>query len=198
MYQMYQRASSFWLKYYKICTWKWALLRSLILNGFGGQKFIKKASKSFKRVIRNRLEKTIDFETDFQSILDRFWVQFKIALPLEPSQEHVMMGPDFVINSPVSPMVFLKDVSNKSTTFASKKTAKLMLKMCKKIVFTLHRDFSTLIRLTFYPKYVQDRQEASKRSPRCLHAASNMALAVLCKTPKSWFCRIPSIKNQVF
>ena len=72
MYQMYHRASSFWLKYYKICTRKWALLRRLILNGFGAQKFIKKPSKSMKKVIRNRLEKTIDFKTDFQSVLDRF------------------------------------------------------------------------------------------------------------------------------
>ena len=154
------------------------------MNGFGGRKFIKKASKSIKKVIRNRLEKTIDFKTDFQSILDRFWLQFEIGLPLDPSQEHATADPDLVINSLVSPMRFLKDVSNKSTTFASKKTAKLMLKICKKLVFTLHRDFSTLIQLSFYPRYLQDRQEASKRSPRCLQAAFKMALAVLCKTPK--------------
>ena len=74
MYHMYHRASSFLLKYFKNCIWKCALLRRLILNGFGGQKFIKKPSKSMKQVIRNRLEKTIDFKTDFQSILDRFLV----------------------------------------------------------------------------------------------------------------------------
>ena len=120
----------------------------------------------------------------FNKFLTVFWLQFEIALPLDPSQEHVIMGPDLVINSLVSPMRFLKDVSNKSTTFASKKTPKLMLKICKKLVFTLHRDFSTLIQLSFYPRYLQDRQEASKRSPRCLQVASKMALAVLCKTPK--------------
>ena len=120
----------------------------------------------------------------FKQFWTAFWLQFEIGLPLDPLQEHAIADPDLVINSLVSPMRVLKDVSNKSTTFASKKTPKLMLKICKKTVFTLHRDFSTLIRLSFYPRYLQDRQEASKRSPRCLQAASKMALAVLCKTPK--------------
>ena len=120
----------------------------------------------------------------FNEFLTAFWLQFEIGVLLDRSQEHATMGPDFVINSHVSPMRFLMDVSSKITTFASKKTPKLMLKICKKTVFTLHRDFSTLIRLSFYPRYLQDRQEASKMSPRCLQAASKMALAVLCKTPK--------------
>ena len=104
----------------------------------------------------------------FNQFLTDFWLQFEIALPLDPSQEHVPMGPDFVINSHVSAMRFLKDVSSKSTTFASKKTPKLMLKICKKLFFTLHRDLSTLIRLSFYPRYLQDRQEASKRTPKLM------------------------------
>ena len=120
----------------------------------------------------------------FNQFLTDFWLQFEIALPLDPSQEHAFTGPDFIINSHMSPMRFLMDVSSKITTFASKKTAKLMLKICKKSVFTLHRDFPTLIRLSFYIRYLQDPQEASKRSPRCLQVASKMALAVLCKTPK--------------
>ena len=137
-----------------------------------------------KKWFKNDLKKQLILKQIFNQFLTDFWPQFEIALPLDPSQEHAMTGLDFVINSLVSPMRFLKDVSNKSSTFASKKTAKLMLKICKKLVFTLHRDFSTLIQLSFYPRYLQDRQEASKRSPRCLQAASKMALAVLCKTPK--------------
>ena len=120
----------------------------------------------------------------FNQFLTAFWLQFEIGLTLDPSQEHPFTGPDFIINLHMSPMRFLMDVSSKSTTFASKKTPKLMLKICKKLFFTLHRDLSTLIRLSFYPRYLQDRQEASKRSPRCLPAASKMVLAVLCKTPK--------------
>ena len=45
MYQMYQRASSCWLRYYKSCIWKWALLRSLILNQFGNSFGIQKGIK---------------------------------------------------------------------------------------------------------------------------------------------------------
>ena len=144
----------------------------------------KKLQNLLKKWFENDLKRQLILKQIFNQFWTVFWLQFEIGLPLEPSQEHVMMGPDFVINSPVSPMRFLKDVSNKSTTFASKKTPKLMLKICKKLVFTLHRDFSTLIQLSFYPRYLQDRQKASKRSPRCLQAASKMALAVLCKTPK--------------
>ena len=149
---------------------------------------IKNWSKTVQNLLKkwfeNDLKKQLILKQIFNQFLSAFWLQFEIGLPLDPSQEHVIAGLDFVINSLVSPMRFLKDVSNKSTTFASKKTAKLMLKICKKLVFTLHRDFSTLIQLSFYPRYLQDRQEASKRSPRCLQAASEIALAVLCKTPK--------------
>ena len=126
----------------------------------------------------------------FIQFLSAFWVQFEIALPPDPSQEHVPTGPDFIINSHMSPMRFLMDVCSKSTAFASKKTPKLMLKITKKHVFTLHRDFSPLIRLSFYPGYLQDRQEASKMSPRCLQEASKMVLGVL--------SHHTSIKNQVF
>ena len=35
-------------------------------------KIVQNGLKLIKKVIRKRLEKTIDFETDFQSILDRF------------------------------------------------------------------------------------------------------------------------------
>ena len=120
----------------------------------------------------------------FNHFLTAFWLQFEIALPLDSSQEHVPMGPDFIINSHMSPMRCLMDVSSKSTTFASKKTSKLILKICKKTVFTLHQDVPTLIRLSFYSKHFQDSQEASKRSPRCLHEASKIVLAVLCKSPE--------------
>ena len=64
-YHMYHRASSFWLKNYKICIWKWALLRSWISIGFGSQKLTKNWQNSDKKVIRKRLEKTHDFKTDF-------------------------------------------------------------------------------------------------------------------------------------
>ena len=120
----------------------------------------------------------------FNQFLTTFWLHFEIGLPLGRSQEHPFTGPDFNINSYMYPMQFLMDVCSKIAVFASKKTPKLMLKICKNTVFTLQRDFSTLIRLSFYPRYLQDRQEASKMSPRCLQAGSKMALAVLCKTPK--------------
>ena len=65
-------------------------------------------------------------------------------------------------------MRFLMDVSSKSTTFASNKTPKLMLKICKKTVFTLHREFSTLIRLFF----IQDTFKTDKKLPRGLQDVS--------------------------
>ena len=149
---------------------------------------VKNSSKNLQNLWKKWFEIDLKRQLILKQIFNQFWtvfwLQFEIGLPLDPSQEHDTADPDLVINSLVSPMRFLKDVSNKSSTFASKKTAKLMLKICKKLVFTLHRDFSTLIQLSFYPRYLQDRQEASKRSPRCLQAASKMALAVLCKTPK--------------
>ena len=149
---------------------------------------VKNSSKNLQNLSKKWFEIDLKRQLILKQIFNQFWtvfwLQFEIGLPLDPSQEHVIADPDLVINSLVSPMRFLKDVSNKSTTFASKKTPKLMLKMCKKLFFTLHRDLSTLIRLSFYPRYLQDRQEASKRSPRCLPAASKMVLAVLCKTPK--------------
>ena len=148
----------------------------------------KNHQKSFKIYEKKWFEIDLKRQLILKQIFNQFWtvfwLQFEIGLPLDPSQEHVTADPDLVINSLVSPMRFLNDVSNKSTTFASKKTPKWMLKICHKPVFTLHRDFSTLIQLSFYPRYLQDRQEASKRSPRCLQAASKMALAVPCKTPK--------------
>ena len=145
---------------------------------------LKNLQNLWKKWFEIDLKRQLILKQIFNQFWTVFWLQFEIGLPLDPSQEHAMTGLDFVINSLVSPMRFLKDVSNKSTTFASKKTPKLMLKICNKPVFTLHRNFSTLIQLSFYPRYLQDRQEASKRSPRCLQAASKMALAVLCKTPK--------------
>ena len=120
----------------------------------------------------------------FKQFWTAFWLQFETALPLDPSQGHVLAGPFFVINSHVSQCLFLMDVSSKITTFAFKKRPKFMVKICKKTFFTLHRDFSTLILLSFHPRYPQDKQEASKRSPRCPQAAFKMALAVLRKTPK--------------
>ena len=144
----------------------------------------KKLQNLFKKWFENDLKKQLILKQIFNQFWTAFWLQFEIALPLDPSQEHPPTTPDFIINSHMSPMRFLMDVFSKSTTFASKKTPKLMLKICKKTVFTLHRDFSTLIRLSFYPRYLQDRQEASKRSPRCLQAVFKMALAVLCQTPK--------------
>ena len=122
MYHMHHRASSFLLKYQTNCIWKLALLRRPIFIGFGCQKFIKNCPKIIKKVIRKPLGKHMILEQIFNHFLTAFWLQFEIALPLDPSQEHPFMGPDFIINSHMSPMRFLMDVSSKSTTFASKKT----------------------------------------------------------------------------
>ena len=104
----------------------------------------------------------------FDQFLTAFWLQFEIGLPLDPSQEHAFMGPDFVLNSHMSPMRFLKDVFSKITTFASEKAPKLMLKICKKTVFSLHRDVSTMIR----PFFIQDTFKTDKKLPRGLQDVS--------------------------
>ena len=134
----------------------------------------------------------------FNQFLTAFWLQFEIALPLDPSQEHPPTGPDFIINSHMSPMRFFKDVFSKITIFVSKKTPKLISKISKKTTFTLHRDCPTLIRLSFYPKHLQDSQrtfqEVSKMSPRGFHDDFGGSL----QNPRIVILHDTSIKNQVF
>ena len=144
----------------------------------------KKVQNLLKTWFENDLKKHMILKQVFNQFWTAFWLQFEIGLPLDPSQEHAMTGPDFVINSHMSPMRFLKDVLIKITIFASKKTTQLRSKIHKTTICTLYRDRATVIRFSFYPKHLQDWQEASKRSPRCLQAVSKMVLAVLCKTPK--------------
>ena len=148
------------------------------------KKWSKKIQNLLKKWFENDLKKQLILKQIFNRFLIDFWPQFEIALRLDPSQEHVVMGPDFIINSHMSPMRFLKDVLIKITIFASKKTPKLISKISKKTTFTLQRDRPTVIRLSFYSKHFQDSQKASKRSPRCLHEASKIVLAVLCEPPE--------------
>ena len=64
----------------------------------------------------------------FDQFLTAFWLQFEIGLPLDPSQEHVPTGPDFIINSHMSPMRFLMDISPKITTFGFQEDTQIDVK----------------------------------------------------------------------
>ena len=113
-------------------------------------------------------EKNINNKSPFPRRYTAFWVQFEIGVLLDRSQEHAFLGPDFVINSHMSPMRFLMDVSSKITTFASKKTPKLMLKICKKLF--LH--YIELSRPWFGFLFIQDTLKTDKKLRRGLQDVS--------------------------
>ena len=83
----------------------------------------------------------------FNQFWTTFWMQFEIALRLDPSQEHATTGQDFVKKSHMSPMRFLKDVLSKITICASPKTPKLISKISTKTTFT--HDFGNMFRNVF-------------------------------------------------
>ena len=130
--------------------------------------------------------------------LTAFWLQFEIALPLDPSQEHPPTGPDFVLNSHMSPMRFLKDVFSKITTFASEKAPKLMLKICKKNCFYIASRFLDPDSAFFLSKIpsrpTRSFQDVSKMSPSGFQDGFGGSL----QDPKIVKMHDTSIKNQVF
>ena len=156
------------------------------------QVFIENPNHNWRKLFVSKLMKQI-----FNQFWIAFWLQFEIALPLDPFQEHVLTGPEFVINSHVSAMRFLKDSSSKSTTFASKKTPKLILKTCKNCFYIASRflDPHSAFFLSKIPsRPTRSFQEVSKMSPSGFQDGFGGSL----QDPKIVILHHTSIKNQVF